>query len=282
MNDADRPDVSGGLDSLISRINVRASLLHSGPLCGDNDARMFQGKGHVHVVQRGHAEVRHEHHPALYITEPTLLFYPQALTHRFVTDARSGADFVCATVTFSAGVANPVVQALPQVLAMPLSQVPALCPTIDLLFAEAFGESAGRQSTVDRLFEVLLIQLLRTVIDRGLISTGLLAGLAHPKLSKAMIALHESPAHPWTLQELARLAGMSRTRFADAFKATVKSTTGAYIAGRRLSLAQDLLRRALPLKLVATEVGYRSAAALTRVFKAHVGTSPRAWLRSLR
>jgi len=270
------------LDSLFRHFGVTSNLFHSGPLCGDTYEQAVEGKGHVHLIQRGLVEVRHEQHPALHIVEPTLLLYPRPLTHSFHTDRQSGADFVCATVAFTAGSFNPIVQALPPVIALPLAQMPDMQVTIDLLLAEAFGQRIGRQTTVDRLFEVLLIQFLRKLIDERIMSTGMLAGLAHPQLGKAMVALHDAPASAWTLQALAAIAGMSRTRFASTFKTTLGSTLGDYLCGCRVALAQDLLGRDTPLKRVATEVGYRSPAALIRVFRTRVGMSPRAWLRSKR
>ncbi len=271
---------SDRLDILLRRFSVSARLFYSGPLCGLTEAHVVEGMGNLHVLQRGLVEVRHDRRPSLHIVEPTLLLYPRPLMHRFVTDRESGADFVCAMVTFDAGRLNPIVQALPPMLAVPLAKMPEMLSTIELLSAEAFGQRHGRRTRVDRLFEVLLIQLLRKIIDEGMISTGVLAGLAHPQLGKAIVALHEAPAHHWTLDRLAAVAGMSRSRFATAFKATLGSTVGDHICGCRLALAQELLRRDKPLKHVAAEVGYGSPIALTRMFKARLGKSPRAWLQS--
>lgn len=79
--------------------------------------------GHVHVIQRGLVAVQHEQHPTLHIVEPTLLCYPRPLTHHFVTDEHTGADFICATVAFKPGRLNPIVQALPPLVAVPLAQI---------------------------------------------------------------------------------------------------------------------------------------------------------------
>lgn len=232
--------------------------------------------GNLHILQRGHR------HPSLHIVEPTLLLYPRPLMHRFVTDRESGADFICAMVTFDAGHLNPIVQALPPMLAVPLAKMPRTQSTIELLSAEAFGQRHGRPTAVDRLFEVLLIQLLRKLIDEVMLFTGVLGGLSHPQLGKAIVALHQAPADHLTLDRLAAVAGMSRSPLASAFKATLGSTGCDYLCGCRLSLAQELLRRDKPLQQVAAEVGYASPIALTRVFKARLGKPPRAWRQSER
>src|SRR5690606_3846402 len=144
---------------------------------------------------------------------------------------------------------------------------------------EAFERRCGHRAMVDRLFEVVMIQLLRQLMERGELRGGMLAGLGHARLRNAIVAMHEAPARDWSLEELAATAGMSRSVFAASFREVVGQTPGQYLQGWRVALAQPALRRGRPLKVVAGEVGYGSEAALSRVFKAHSGLSPRAWKR---
>ncbi|MGH8105783.1 MAG: AraC family transcriptional regulator [Arenimonas sp.] len=272
--DSNSPD---RLDSLLRRFGVTARMFHSGPLCGINDIPIVPGEGHLHVIRSGGLEVRHPKHPVLQITQPTVLFYPRPLSHRFISDVQQGADMVCANLQFSGGALNPVAQALPAVLVMPINQLPNLQATIDLLFAEAFAGKCGSRVAVDRLFDVLLVQLLRHVLENDQHSGGMLAGLSHTQLRRALVAMHEQPAEAWNLEQLAQRAGMSRTAFATGFKNILGMTPGDYLATWRMSLAQDLLLRGKPIKLIANEVGYASALALSRVFKAYVGMTPHEW-----
>ncbi len=271
---------SDRLDALLRHFQVDAKFFHAGPLCGLTEERGVEGQGHLHVIQRGRVEVEHEEQATLLIHEPTLLFYPRPLDHSFRTHGQEGADLVCATVAFRAGPLNPVVRALPRVVVLPLRELPSMQATFDLLFEEASAERAGRQTALNCLFELLLIQLLRKIVDQGLMSSGMLAGLAHPQIGKALVAVHETPSRPWTIETLAAVAGMSRSRLASTFKATVGATVGDYLCDWRIALAQQLLRRDFPLKQVASEVGYGSPVALARVFKSRVGSSPRVWLRA--
>jgi AraC-like DNA-binding protein len=194
--------------------------------------------------------------------------------------AQSRADLVCANVNFEGGRANPIAVSLPKFVCLPLSAVPDAKPVIDLLFAEAFSQNCGRQAMVDRLFEIVLIHVLRQLMERNEIRAGMLAGLSHRKLRLALVAMHEQPQREWSLEELAAVSGMSRSAFASAFRDTVGVTPGAYLQSWRVQLAQKALLAGKSLKHIAMDVGYGSEAALSRAFKAHSGKSPREWKNS--
>ena len=266
------------LQGLLQRFSVSARMFHSGPLCGINDFD-DNGLGQLHLVRRGPLTVRHtgdEH----VVQEPSLLFYPRPLAHRFITDASTGADMACANLDFGGGAANPITRALPAFVQLPLSALPSALPVLDLLFDEAFAQRCGRQVLVDRLFDAVLVLLLRHLLDSGLVQSGPLAGLGHPQLAKALAAMHEAPASPWTLESLAAVAGMSRSRFAEVFADRVGTPPSAYLASYRITLAQDALRRGDKLERIAQQVGYGSAAALSRAFASVCGVSPRQWLKA--
>jgi transcriptional regulator GlxA family with amidase domain len=130
---------------------------------------------------------------------------------------------------------------------------------------------------VDRLFEVVLIQVLRHLMETGRIGGGMLAGLSHPKLRKALTAMHEQPGQEWSLDNLAEASGMSRSVFAGTFHSVVGCTPGTYLQAWRVRLAQQALRQGRQLKMIAIEVGYGSEAAFSLAFKAQCGMSPREW-----
>ena len=106
---------------------------------------------------------------------------------------------------------------------------------------------------------------------------GLMTGLAHPRLRRAITTMHERPSESWTLETLAATAGMSRSSFAQTFRSLVGSTPGEYLQRWRILLVQKGLRSGKPLKLLVDEVGYASESALSRAFKAQAGVSPREW-----
>ena len=264
------------LAALLERFPVSAQLFNAGALCGINLLDADGVHGQLHLVRRGPLEVSHGGAPVR-IDEPSLLLYPRPLSHRFSSDPEQGADMACANLRFEGGPANPVAAALPSFVCLPLTALEGCGPVLDLLFEEAFDRRCGRQAMIDRLFEVVMIQLLRQLMERGEVTGGLLAGLSHPRLRHALVAMHESPTREWTLEDLAAASGMSRSVFAASFREAVGRTPGQYLLGWRVGLAQQALRRGRPLKVVADEVGYGSEAALSRAFKAHCGLSPRAW-----
>lgn len=287
-----RPPPDHGVDrlsALLERFRVRAHLFHAGPLCGVTHFAAQPGRAFLHVLRRGDMWVTHQPRSGaarkLRLTEPTLLFYPRPLDHDFHNALLDGSDFVCATLDFDGGPRHPLVQALPSVLALPVAQVQGIEQTLQLLFAETERVRCGQRLLADRLFEVLLLQMLRWLLDHpaeGGVQAGVLAGLAHPKLARALTGLHEQPGADWSLDAMARAAGMSRSAFAAEFKAAVGNPPGDYLLRWRVSIAQTQLRRGAPVKAVSDSLGYASPAAFSRAFTQVAGVSPRGWLKSER
>lgn len=272
------------LSPLLERFRVRASLFHAGPLCGRTRFEALPGRAFLHVLRRGEMEVRHRAKdvPAsrFKVTEPTLLFYPRPLHHEFINPPVDGSDFTCATLDFDGGERNPIVSALPPVVRVPLDAIEGLRPALDLLFAETDRVRCGSRLLADRLFEVVLIQLLRWIIDRPQevgVTSGLMMGLADQRLARALVALHRSPCDDWSLAAMAAEAGMSRSAFAEAFKTATGTTPAAYLTDWRLSLAATMIRSGQPLKLVAAELGFATMSSLSKAFKQRFGASPRDW-----
>jgi len=290
---SDRPDAPADpvdrLSALLERFRVRAHLFHAGPLCGVTHYAERPGIGFLHVIRRGEMVVTHGDDPSaprrIEVTEPSVLFYPRPLAHTFHNPPEEDNDFTCATLAFDGGASHPLARALPPVVVLPLAKVEGIDHTLALLFAETTRVRCGQRLLADRLFEVLLLQLLRWLLDHpaeGEVPLGLLSGLSHPALARALVAMHERPGDAWSLESMAREAGLSRSVFAATFKTHVGETPAEYLAHWRLSIAQAELRKGASIKQLAGDLGYASAAALSRVFAQKVGVSPRDWLRDHR
>lgn len=285
------PDPSSTVDRLtplLERFRVRAHMFHAGPLCGVTRYAAQPGRAFLHVLQRGELQVTHAARSGaprrLTLAAPALLFYPRPLTHDFHNPPQEGSDFVCATLDFDGGSAHPLVQALPPVVALPVHEVAGIEQTLALLFAETERVRCGQRLLADRLMEILLLQMLRWLLDhpaRGGVRQGLLCGLAHPGLARALTRLHERPGDAWPLARMAQEAGMSRSAFAAQFRAALGTTPADYLLRWRVSLAQTLLRTGTPVKQVSDRLGYATPAAFSRAFAQAVGASPRTWVQSL-
>lgn len=265
------------LEALLGHFPVRASVLHAGALCGTHEIPQRGHGGQLHLIKRGTVVAHHAAGQPITIDEPSLLLFPRPCAHRFVIEDAAGADLACADLGFDAGGEHPLLAALPAVVCLPLDQLGSARPLLDLLFEEAFDQRCGRREVLSRLFELVLIQVLRHQMESTRGQAGLMSGLAHPRLRRAITAMHERPQQDWTLETLAATAGMSRSSFAETFRSTVGSTPGEYLQRWRILLVQKGLRAGKALKLLVDDVGYASESALSRAFKAQVGVSAREW-----
>jgi AraC-like DNA-binding protein len=172
------------------------------------------------------------------------------------------------------GEANPLIGALPDELVFSLEQKPVLRGITDLLVAETALRRCGSVSVQNRLCEILVVMAVRQAISDGTVNAGLLAGLSHPMLYRALIAIHDSPRNMWRVDELAQIAEMSRTQFILQFQKTVGQTPGAYLTNWRLALGNHHLLSGASVKATAHAVGFGSASAFSRAFARSYGFSP--------
>ncbi|MCV0426919.1 MAG: AraC family transcriptional regulator [Roseibium sp.] len=181
---------------------------------------------------------------------------------------------VAAHITIS-GVGKQLVNALPDCISVPLAEEPYLTAVVTPLIEEVTLPRCGGQAAFQRLCEVVVIRLLRHAMEQGKADTGLLNGLAHPRIAAALVAIHEAPGETWTLERLADTAGMSRTQFAVTFKELVGATPMGYLSNWRLDIARAELEAGRQVKSVASLCGFSSPAAFSRAFSKRFGASPR-------
>jgi AraC-like DNA-binding protein len=145
--------------------------------------------------------------------------------------------------------------------------------------AEMAGRRVGSASVLAKLSELMFIAVVRRHIETMLPQrTGWLAGLRDPAVGRALALLHGAPAHPWTMQELATKAALSRSALYDRFAELVGTPPLHYLAQWRMQIAIGMLRRGdAPMAEIAAKVGYGSEAAFSRAFRKMMGTPPSAW-----
>ncbi len=221
---------------LLEQFKVSARTFQAGALCGGQSIDDAQPYGHLHLIRDGAVEVRHGEGPALRIKQPSLLLYPRPMAHRFITHRKHGANVVCAHLSFEGNAADQIVTALPSFIWLPLSELQGSEAVVKLLFEEARAHNCGRQAMLDRLLEVVLIQSLRHLMPQEPPTAGLLAGLGHPQMRRALVAIYEQPETDWSLQGLAAVAGMSRSAFANSFREIVGVAPETYLLRFRIFL----------------------------------------------
>ena len=265
------------LAPFFERFTLSARTFYTGAFCGISPSLNEQA-GYLHVLKKGSLTITRPYGDPLVIDTPSIVFLPRPQEHRLHAAEKDSTELVCATVEFGTGMLNPLIATFPEPFVVPLDFLPELAPTLQLLFSESGSDHPGRQTALDRLFEYLLVLLFRSAIHSRLVDSGVLVGLSDPRLAKAIEAMHRHPEVSWSLEGLARHAGMSRARFAAYFRKVVGTTPFDYLTNWRLGIAQTMLRKGNSLKLIATAVGYTNATALTRVFTQRLGVSPSEWL----
>jgi AraC-like DNA-binding protein len=150
------------------------------------------------------------------------------------------------------------------------------CPLIPVLATEITKDDPGQGVVLDRLLDLLLIAALRTWFARPEAGApGWYTAQSDPIVGQAIRALHHNPAHPWTVADLAKEAGVSRAALARRFTELVGEPPMAFLTNWRLALAADLLREpSATVGAVARQVGYGSSFALSTAFKRVRGVSP--------
>lgn len=185
---------------------------------------------------------------------------------------------LCGHFEFDEGVCHPFLRQMPARIVIRHEEV-ARSVLLEEVFRsivrEVRGARPGCDAVVQRLSEVLFIQSVRVWAESTAQDPGILSALANPDLGRCLGAIHGNPAANWTLEKLAREAGLSRTVFAARFKRLMAISPMQYVALWRIQKARRLLKDTqLTIDAIAERVGYGSTAALSRVFKKHVGESP--------
>jgi AraC-like DNA-binding protein len=270
------------LTHIFDHISVRARLLHAAGAHVAADPPADGGDARLYLIQCGPVHIAGVGRTVTTVIGPGVLLVPRPSSRPLSVTVAPQARVGCVSLRLGRTADVALGDALPAAIGVEAVELPATAELLQAFFDEVAGAGAGQQAVLDRLVELLLMQVLRHCLDRGLIRGGTLAGLADRRLAPVLAALHRQPARPWTLVEMAAMANMSRSRFALRFHRVVGTTPAAYLAEQRICTAQGLLKARRPMKCVADEVGYGSTSAFIRAFTRRVGCPPTAWLRGRR
>lgn len=184
------------------------------------------------------------------------------------------APILLSAVVDWGGSENPMMRALPDLTELNIEQDAETKALAHVLTQESRALRCGSGSVLNRICEVLIVRLLRHHIEIGSVQAGLLAGLSDHRLSRAIVAMHDRPQDNWRVASLASEAGLSASRFAELFRATVGVSPLAYLRSWRLILARQDLSRGERVQRVADRYCYRSSEALSRAIVQAYGVGP--------
>ncbi len=194
----------------------------------------------------------------------------------------AGTSLLCGAFMLHDTILNPMLDALPGILHMPLTR-PGEMHNLSgaaRLMAEELDRRTGRGGyVVERLLEVICAEAVRAhaeTVSRQ--DQNWFKGVRDTAVGKALAAIHRQPGEAWTVQKLAAHASMSPSRFAARFSEAMGESPMGYVAKWRINTACRLLTSStIRVDQIASAVGYESVAAFNRAFKKHVGLPPAAW-----
>ncbi len=193
------------------------------------------------------------------------------------------AQVICGFLGCDARPFNPLLSALPRLIHLRGGGAgdAVLRSLVELAVSESSSQQAGSDCALARLSELLFVEIVRRyVATLPPENVGWFAGLRDENIGRALQKLHDRPAHAWSLEELAKEVGMSRSTLAERFTHLVGVPPIQYLAQWRIQLAASLLRSSTAsLAEVADRIGYGSEGALSRAFKRWVGVAPAVYRR---
>ncbi|MEX3772697.1 AraC family transcriptional regulator [Pseudomonas sp. MYb118] len=263
-----------------------------------------------HLITEGECYVELGDEPPLLLKAGDVVLFPQGDAHRMssgpglkpATSARldeilarrprqlnyggggTVCRLVCGYLACDTRLAGMLLTGLPTIVRVNVRGSNAgkwLESSVRYALAEARSPRPGGEGVLAKLAEVLFIEVLRLYMhQQGEGRTGWLAGVGDRIVGAALNALHKKPCHTWTLEELARTAGTSRSVLAERFQQLVGISPMQYLTQWRMLLAANLLRSSnSSLLRIAEEVGYQTDTAFSRAFRREFGAPPAAWRR---
>ena len=214
----------------------------------------------------------------------------QVLRPGEIAPLRSGSSgettkIVCGYLACDRRLSEPILSGLPRMLHVSVTDrgiAAWVQSSVRFSVAESAAPRPGGAAILAKLSELLFVEAIRHYIETlPAEHTGWLAGLRDRFVGRALALLHQDPAYPWTVDELAGKVGLSRSALADRFGDLLGQPPMQYLTRWRISLAaQEMLSGQRALAQIAEDVGYESEAAFNRAFKREFGVPPATWRRN--
>ncbi len=286
------------LSILLSRLELTAQVFANGDYCGawavDTSGTK---KIPFHIIGSGDAWLHFKDQPPRKLSSGDLAVFPHDNSHILAgSSAKPPADtinastaspksngapvthMVCGYFEFRNPSIFPLLDALPSVVVLEsnnskngdLSRI-----LVSFMIKELTDERPGHYSVIDQMAFLLFIEVLRQQVTNQAVTSGLLAALFDPRLSKVLSIIHQKPEQPWTLDTMADTAGMSRSNFSQYFRKSLGLTPMKYLSLWRMNEARRLLKTtSFSMAQIAERSGYESEVAFRKAFKNILGVTP--------
>jgi len=277
------------LSDLLRLMQLDVSVYHNAKVCGDwtiNEHELGQTCFHMTTEESCHLEVPNCGTYTLNCGD--LVIFPSEMPHSMkpvkkltgkqqhltYSSDLAGVGMLCGKVDFKHQASLQLLTALPKVLIVKNGETtPWLTQLLNLIQEECYHVGLGSKVLLDKLSELLFTYAIRHYLQSDHKDIGVLALYAHPKLSAVVNAMHRTPEQNWSLVEFAKIAGQSRTVFAESFKKTSGWTAMQYLTWWRMQLAWSMLKKGDSVAITAEHIGYQSESAFSRAFKKQFSVS---------
>ena len=249
----------------------------------DSNEQIRMSAGDIVVFPRGDAHSLYDNPDSKLVSGCEVMEAMKNNRPMFMGD-EVDAIFVGGHFEFDRNVNHPLIDALPHfihITDVERTKLSWLETATNVIIQETGSGIPGSDVIVNRLAEVLFIQVLRAYMLRSNFSSGFLAALKDRHINKALGLIHATPDADWTVEKLGREIGMSRSAFSSRFKELVGVAPIEYTTNWRMQKAYEMLKNTkLPLGAIARQIGYISEPAFSRAFKRQFKQNPGAMRRS--
>jgi AraC-like DNA-binding protein len=183
---------------------------------------------------------------------------------------------ICGIVHYEKDILHPIIDSLPEVMHLQnIQESDPIWMTVTLIDLEMHGEYESKSSIIDRLTEVLFLQMLNKYVTENQQSKGFFAALKNPRIHKVLGLIHKHPDEAWSLEQLGNLVSMSNSTLTRTFKSTLGMTPLAYVKSWRMMRGHHLTKFTnQSLEQIAEKVGFSTARTFIKAFKAYYDFTP--------
>jgi AraC-like DNA-binding protein len=291
-----RRNVMPAFSDVLTSLGMQVDIYHNAKVCGQWKINEHDlGATCFHIVTEGRCELQVPGHLDCVLNCGDLIIFPRELAHTMsaideihgeqqhlefaLAKDKLGTGMLCGEVKFTHPAAQQILNALPAVFIIEIADsVVWLKALLELIMHENYHASAASSVILNNVSQLLFIYALQHQFayrnqHRNQNNGSFLALYHHPRLSKAIEAVHKNPRKPWTLALLAHTASQSRTSFSTQFKEVSGWSVMQYLTWWRMQLAWNALIEGRSVANVAEEVGYQSESAFSRVFLKYFSVS---------